>query len=219
MDLTFDELISIANEGVPFRHVYDYFKLDYRRSDGSTQCKCPFHGVDRHPSARIYEDTNSWFCFTCGFSKTPLFFYKSMMGLPLTDSVAEFLATFRKDILNSYPDLADETFSADDVRNAYLKHLGSAPLGLIAQQKRNLEMSDPQTRNAISLQGTSVQSIFDDTRTVWKKHINAPNFKRNYLLFISLINKLRAKPNDTDVLNEIHTFFEGLEGDLRSYND
>jgi hypothetical protein len=34
-------------------------------ADTESQISCPFHGVDSHPSARVYANTNTLFCFTC----------------------------------------------------------------------------------------------------------------------------------------------------------
>ena len=36
-----------------------------RRSGRATMACCPFHG-ENHPSFAMYEDTNSYYCFTCG---------------------------------------------------------------------------------------------------------------------------------------------------------
>jgi hypothetical protein len=39
--------------------------LEIRYPNTTSQLKCPFHGEDAHPSARIYSDTNKFWCFKC----------------------------------------------------------------------------------------------------------------------------------------------------------
>ena len=216
MDVSFDDLISIANDAVPFRHLYDFFKLDYRRADGSTQCRCPFHGVDRHPSARIYEDTNSWFCFTCGFAKTPLFFFKSMMGLPLTDAVAEFYKYFRTDILHDNPDLANEAFTADDIRLAYTKHLATGPLGLVPQQQQLLRGALSGTIQFTVTNMTDPSAIYLATILTWREFYQSPNFLPCYFAFVRYMTRLQ-NPEDTTIHAEFSAFLAGLKESLRAY--
>lgn len=37
-----------------------------------TQIHCPFHGQDINPSARVYPEDNSWYCWACHRSYSPI---------------------------------------------------------------------------------------------------------------------------------------------------
>ena len=59
---------------------------DYGRP---TQFRCPFHklGHELTPSARFYPATDSFHCFTCNRSWTPLQFQAEIAGTTLKDAV------------------------------------------------------------------------------------------------------------------------------------
>lgn len=48
---------------------------------GSQQVRCPIHGPDRNPSARVYAEDNRLHCFTCGRSWGPVALYAAAHGL------------------------------------------------------------------------------------------------------------------------------------------
>lgn len=54
--------IRSAKEKVKITALFDHFGYPYRTL-GNT--RCPWHGPDLHPSARIYEDQNTFWCWTC----------------------------------------------------------------------------------------------------------------------------------------------------------
>ena len=215
----FNDLIEMANEAVSMRRIYDFFHLDYRRSDGNTQCRCPFHGEDIHPSARIYEETNSWFCFTCGFSKTPLFFYMKMYGRPLTDTVYNFFIDFRREIIQAYPDLMNETFSEDDIRRCYNQHLLQGPSGLVSQNRfMNVHMQSSDSGLVTlpeALLGDSPSKFYTATRNLWQTFYTSPNFRPLYIEFSKLLDRLKNQ-EDSSAPIELNLFLSTLQAKLSS---
>ena len=221
MALSFSDLIEIGNDAVPFRKLYDSFNLEYRWAEGNTQCKCPFHGADKHPSARIYEDTNSWYCFTCGFSKTPIFFFKSMIEKPLTDSVAEFFRVFGTDIRQAYPDLAGESFSLEDIQLAYYRHLGEDSGVKLAAQRINtaplLEQPDIPLNLPIASPGVEMKSFYLATKPLWRRYYNSPNFLRLYLEFVRHLNVVSNKAATEKDAQSFNEFLANLQRNFKVF--
>ena len=58
------ERIKNIKEHVSLRKVLDYFNIQVLGQGEVEQLSCPFHGKDKHASARIYS-TNTMYCFTC----------------------------------------------------------------------------------------------------------------------------------------------------------
>lgn len=60
---------------------------DYKikRSGRAWMSLCPFHG-ERNPSFAMYEDTNSYYCFTCGEKGDSFDFLQKQLGISFTDA-------------------------------------------------------------------------------------------------------------------------------------
>lgn len=73
--------------------VYKMFGGSLRNvSDGTQQCKCilPTHsGEDRRPSARMYLDTNKYYCYVCGGPFDPIRFYRKMKNINYEKAILE----------------------------------------------------------------------------------------------------------------------------------
>lgn len=116
-----EDLCILANS-VPFRTLYKYFGLMYVRDFGNTQCSCPFHGEDKHPSARIYESSNSFFCFACGFAKSVIRFSKDHAVW----STKETVLTLLTDLGNTIPANVLAEFGNPDIRNLTIEDIEKA---------------------------------------------------------------------------------------------
>lgn len=60
--------------------IYDLFEIadpevTYLTREKPCQIRCPFHGEDKHPSARAFPDSNSFHCFYCSKSWNPVTFW------------------------------------------------------------------------------------------------------------------------------------------------
>lgn len=179
--------------------------LDYQRKRGDTQCKCPFHGYDKHPSARIYDNTNSWYCFTCGISRKPIFFVKDVLEKPLTDVIYDYYKIFRADIIASYPELSGETFSLEEIKSAYLK-------SLVAPEKPS-----PLVTQVYSIGSTGAMEpykVYNTTRDTWIRYYNSPAFLQAYFEFTNHINRVAlATVSATDISN-FNNFLDNLDARL-----
>lgn len=68
-------------KSISIKRVYEKYtgeSLDYHRPRGNISC--PFH-QDAKPSFHLYENTNSFYCFSCKKSGTPIDLYKELMGV------------------------------------------------------------------------------------------------------------------------------------------
>jgi len=221
VSLSFSDFIEIGNEAVDFRKLYDHFGFSYTRSGGSTQCKCPFHGRDRHPSARIYEDTNSWFCFTCGFSRTPVYFFKDIVEKPLTDAVFEFFTIFRLDIICHRPDLLNEDFSLTAIKKAHFSHIvesAESPLevtSITLPKPGNTRVEHVFSKAVLGKVDTSV--FYKETKGIWDLHYSAPSFYSIYMEFTSHLNRIVSPAaTETDCVN-FNNFLATLDSRLRNF--
>jgi hypothetical protein len=63
-------------EHVPILRVLSTLGYDVREDGGDReqQFRCDLHGsgLDGKPSARVYPDSNSWYCFGCGVTRDPI---------------------------------------------------------------------------------------------------------------------------------------------------
>lgn len=85
-----DEINEIKSR-VPILDLISLFEINVRSSFGNErQCSCPFHGEDKHPSARIYVKTNSMYCFTCKKSYDVIDIIREFKKLSF-DEVIEFI--------------------------------------------------------------------------------------------------------------------------------
>jgi len=219
MNLTFSDLLEVARESVPMRSIYDHFGLNYFHDTGDTQCKCPFHGRDRHPSAKIYDDTNSWYCFTCGFSKTPFSFYKAMMTeKPLTDALHDFIIEFLPEILEDRPELSEETFTKDEIMLAYHMHLRDSHslLNAISLHIPNT-FQDKVTLPSASPEDTDSAKFYRATRAIWETSFRSPNFLPLYFEFTNRLNRISKSPTNEEC-SQFNIFLGSLEKNLRSFS-
>lgn len=55
-------------EKIPILSVLSAYNYDVHGRDHQQQFRCDLHGDgnDNAPSARVYPETNTWFCFACG---------------------------------------------------------------------------------------------------------------------------------------------------------
>ena len=63
---------------------------------------CPFHGVDRHPSAKIY--TNSFYCYTCNVGGDTIRFVEKLFNLPFKDAMQKINFDFNMGLSSDYVD-------------------------------------------------------------------------------------------------------------------
>ena len=63
-------------------------------ADAQSQISCPFHGADTHPSARVYAQTNTLFCWTCHKLWDVIAAEMQFTGSSLTDAVDALIVTF-----------------------------------------------------------------------------------------------------------------------------
>lgn len=88
-----ENLFSVA-KSVSIYDIYEAYtgnKLSKFRKKGNVMC--PFHGHDNKPSMHLYEDTNSFYCFTCGESGSVIDFVQKIKGYSSPEDAAKDLFT------------------------------------------------------------------------------------------------------------------------------
>ena len=93
------------------------FQYDPRLAS-EVQFKCPFHGPDNKPSARLYNTTNSCFCWVCRKSWDPVSFVMEKENFFFKRALL-YLANRYKIDISSIPDtphieLKDTTINRED---------------------------------------------------------------------------------------------------------
>lgn len=90
-----DSFLSVKMEYVRdhlhYSQVYAYYGLLWK-SDSTHQISCPFHGVDKNPSARYYADTRKIFCFACNEGGDVVWFVKKREGHKFYGETLIFIA-------------------------------------------------------------------------------------------------------------------------------
>jgi len=111
-----EDIVSKIKE---FVSLYDLLDLcdppvSYDSRERECQINCPFHGADLGPSARIYPDTNSMYCWACTKSWDVIDFWAEINGWTKSDG--------KLDVGRSIKDLSDR-FSLREKRSDWKKSL------------------------------------------------------------------------------------------------
>lgn len=119
-------------KGINIKTVYERYSgisLDHHRARGNVPC--PFH-TDAKPSMHLYDKTNSFYCFSCKKSGSPIDLYKELMGLvddleAAKDLCKDFGLTYDEPNIN--PGYKDYTTVYNWVARFYnfLLHTSSCP--------------------------------------------------------------------------------------------
>lgn len=78
----------------------DYFKVEYLHTEYPHNIRCPLSaithssGQDRHPSCRVFPDTNKLKCFTCGFYGDVIELVKVHQSLDYREAINWILGVF-----------------------------------------------------------------------------------------------------------------------------
>jgi len=90
-------------EQVPILKVLSALGYDVRDDGGDReqQFRCDLHGTgyDNKPSARVYPDSNSWYCFGCGVARDPIETLRAKQGVGFWKAVQVLEQAFGLDPL------------------------------------------------------------------------------------------------------------------------
>jgi hypothetical protein len=107
--------IHVANQAVPMTALLDALGVPHRGAPGSLSC--PVHGKlegDRKPSARLYEDDRTCWCFACSRQYTTVDVAGAIRGKGLLEACAWILAKWPVDDIRRVEILVER--SAEAVR-------------------------------------------------------------------------------------------------------
>ena len=80
MNPKYSSLVHQAKQ-ISMRDIMTHFNVSFDKSFSYLiHCPFPFHSSDSTPSFKVYEDTNSFFCFGCKSAGGPHHFTKYMLG-------------------------------------------------------------------------------------------------------------------------------------------
>lgn len=74
-------MVDIARDikkAVTMRQVAEHYGFSVNRSQ---MISCPFHGVDRHPSMKLYENPPGFYCFACQRKGSVIDFVMEHLGI------------------------------------------------------------------------------------------------------------------------------------------
>ena len=125
-----DRALRIKQE-INIESVLQEYGYDVYVGGGEQQFRCDLHGdgSDNAPSARVYPQTNSWFCFACGKSrdaistvieKEGLSFNASCTALESKYGLSEWVFKKKKDV---YEETKNDPSEAEFLRNRVYKLL------------------------------------------------------------------------------------------------
>jgi hypothetical protein len=96
-DLRLKMKYEFIDERVSMFDVFDIFGVPYRGKI-EQQISCPFH-EDIKPSGRVYSNTDSYYCFSCSTSLTPIWMARRLLETNLEEAL-NFLSKAYHDIEN-----------------------------------------------------------------------------------------------------------------------
>jgi hypothetical protein len=108
--------------GVEF--IYNPLHMD------EVQLRCPFHGKDNKPSARLYKATNTCYCWVCQKRWNGIDFIKEKEGFSYGAALSYIIKKFNIDI-SAIPDMPEK---ADNPKLIESERKLSAPVGLMFDQ-------------------------------------------------------------------------------------
>ena len=85
--MDFQEFMEAVSKSVSMSDLLSEYGTQLQTPMVEEQISCPFHGKDRHPSARHYPETNSIYCFTCKKSWDPFHFLMEKKGLRFMEAI------------------------------------------------------------------------------------------------------------------------------------
>ena len=89
-----DEILNY----VSMENILDKYGIEHKNSMFS----CPFHGVDRHPSAKAYK--NHFYCFSCGKSRDLIGFVEEYFNLSFKEAMQKINIDFNLGLENNNVD-------------------------------------------------------------------------------------------------------------------
>jgi DNA primase len=84
-DLRLKMKYEFIDERVSMFDVFDIFGVPYRGKI-EQQISCPFH-EDIKPSGRVYSNTDSYYCFSCSTSLTPIWMARRLLETNLEEAL------------------------------------------------------------------------------------------------------------------------------------
>ena len=94
---------------VSMQEILDRYNIETKNN----MFKCPFHGEDRHPSAKAY--TNSYHCFCCSSSGDTIRFVENLFNLPFREAMQKINIDFN---LGLNPDVPIDYQKINEIKQA-----------------------------------------------------------------------------------------------------
>ena len=89
-----DEILNI----ISMQDILDKYGIE----NNGKMFRCPFHGEDKHPSAKIYK--NSYCCFCCASAGDTIRFVERLFNLSFKDAMQKINYDFALGLNNNYVD-------------------------------------------------------------------------------------------------------------------
>lgn len=177
-----NDLIEAVNQ-LPVRFILRQLNIPYKRESGDTQCKCPLHGDDTHPSARIYEDTNMFKCYACDVVKSNLGLYCAVEATSISQGILDLVTLFKTDLIKMGYDWAT-TLTQEDITYARIHRKRSkGGFGVVTSEETTVLEPAATTPTARELKAFRTR-----IRPLWWALKEHPRFREFYSAFDQDLN-------------------------------
>lgn len=85
-------------ETISMQNIIDKYGIE----NNGKMFSCPFHGIDKRPSAKIYK--NSYYCFACNSTGDTIRFVENLFNLSFKDAMQKINYDFGLGLDNNYVD-------------------------------------------------------------------------------------------------------------------
>lgn len=133
-----------------------------------TMFSCPFHGVDKTPSAKAYK--NTYFCFSCGQKGDLIQFVEDYFNISFKEAVEKINQDFNLNLTSDYK-----------ISKQKLEEI---------QKQKDLKKYKEIYINKRMIQACNVYITYDRLLKKLEKNINNENWEDNTLAIIYLQDKL-----------------------------
>lgn len=171
-DDEFFELLKFVNEEVSIYDLFDRSSATIRYDTRIERCQisCPFHGADRHASARVYPDSNSMYCFFCNETWDAVKFWAQINDMWTKNDKLDLVRS-AKSLIREFGLRFEQKNYTDKIKNNLqslnTKISGYNSLPLKSRQRLHVHYLSKVSRLTKSIERNSRAEAWPQIESVW----------------------------------------------------